>query len=317
MRGIWKLFKASPSTDPDDTDSVVTRAVSLNPTCAISWPSPRHESLHVLGSGATAQVELIEDRWLARRVARKTLSEDADPDQQQRFLDEARRLAALDHPGVPVVFDVGVGPSGQPYCLQRHAAGVTLSQMIRRHFASASPDWPDYLRRLHQIGLRLAEVLVHAHQRGFLHADIKPDNILVGDHGEVFLIDWGMPSRNGRLVGLQQGMIAGTPAYMAPEQAQGEPGRVDARTDIFLLGATLYHGLAGVPPFRAEDFAAVIFQAIEARCPPIALRCSGATAERLQAIAERCMRCEPDERYPDAVAVRRDFEGVSSEESRT
>lgn len=314
MRGIWKLFKASPPTDPGETSSVVIGVISPNPACAISWPTPRHESLHVLGSGGTAQVELVEDRWLARRVARKTLSEDADPDQQQRFLDEARRLAALDHPGVPAVFDVGVDSAGQPYCLQRHVAGITLGKLIRQHFANASPDWPDYLRRLQLVGLRLAEVLAHAHQRGFIHADIKPDNVLVGEFGEVFLIDWGMPSRDGRLEGLPPGMIAGTPAYMAPEQARGEPDRVDARTDIFLVGATLYHGLAGVPPFRAEDFAAVIHQAIEARCPPLNLPHASPAAERLQAITERCMRRSAPERYRDAAALRRDLESMSVEE---
>lgn len=304
MWDVLKLFRDSESNASSARDVAAPASTS-------AWPDPRFLAQRLLGRGATAEVALVMDGWLERAVARKTLSDGADPESQLQFLDEARRLAALDHPSVPVVLDVGVDPEGRPYFLQRRVVGSTLTSHIRQHFASPARDWPAHLRTLHRTCLRVTEALAHAHQRGYLHADIKPDNVMLGDYGEVFLIDWGMPTRGGRLQGLPPGTVAGTLAYMAPEQAAGEPDRVDARTDIFLLGATLYHALSGAPPYRGQDRAEVYRNAREARYAPLALDIPAAAAEPLRRIAERCLQCRPEDRYPDASVLRADLEAMT------
>jgi eukaryotic-like serine/threonine-protein kinase len=250
----------------------------------------RYNLLRYVASGGMGSVWLVEDTVLKRRVALKVLDL-ADPADSLdvRLLREARILAGLEHPGIVPVHDAGTLADGRAFCCMKYVEGQTLAQHI------ATLNLPDRLRLLE----RIAEPLDFAHARGFIHRDLKPDNVMIGDFGEVLVMDWGLakvgvtsleageteiatavqPTQNSlRVTG--QGSVLGTRGYMSPEQARGDI-EVDHRTDIFSLGATLTFMLTGSVPGKL----------------PAA---SGSVPRPLRAICEKAMAADPNARYQSA-----------------
>ena len=162
----------------------------------------------------------------------------------ERFLQEARRLAQLSHPGIVTVHDVGVD-GGQVYIVSDFLEGPDLGRWLEGH----RPSWPESAR----IAAAVADALAHAHARLIVHRDIKPANIIITpDRGPV-LVDFGLGLDEAGADGSELGIISGTPAYMAPEQVAGAAHRIDGRTDIHSLGVVLYEMLCGHLPFRASN----------------------------------------------------------------
>ena len=235
-------------------------------------------------------VWLAEDTVLKRRVALKMLDRTAPADDLDvRLFREARILAGLEHPGIVPVHDAGTLADGRAFCCMKYVEGQTLAQHI------AMLNLPDRLRVLE----RIAEPLDFAHARGFIHRDLKPDNVMIGAFGEVLVMDWGLakvgvtsleawetdiatavqPTQNSlRVTG--QGSVLGTRGYMSPEQARGDI-EVDHRTDIFSLGAILTFMLTGSAPGEL----------------PAA---SGSVPRPLRAICEKAMAADPNARYQSA-----------------
>jgi serine/threonine protein kinase len=250
----------------------------------------RYNLLRYVACGGMGSVWLAEDTVLKRRVALKVLDLAGPADDLDvRLLREARILASLEHPGMVPVHDAGTLADGRAFCCMKYVEGQTLAQHI------ATLNLPDRLRLLE----RIAEPLDFAHARGFIHRDLKPDNVMIGAFGEVLVMDWGLakvgvtsleageteiatavqPTQNSlRVTG--QGSVLGTRGYMSPEQARGDI-EVDHRTDIFSLGAILTFMLTGSAPGEL----------------PAA---SGSVPRPLRAICEKAMAADPNARYQSA-----------------
>jgi serine/threonine-protein kinase len=209
----------------------------------------RHlEQRDLIAEGGTGGVYVCWDGRLERRVAKKILHDDlADDDfERERFVREARLTATLSHPYVIPVHDLAAA-NERPAFSMKCVEGQTLWDRL--------PSSRDELTRpvlgeLLDVFLKVCDAVAYAHSLGVVHCDIKPDNIVVGDYGQVYLMDWGaaITAEDVR----EDGLIAGTPSYMAPEQASGDVARIDARTDVFGLGALLYEIITLQPPYDAE-----------------------------------------------------------------
>jgi formylglycine-generating enzyme required for sulfatase activity len=226
------------TTGPEPAPAADNAAV---PPAAIG----RYRITGTLGRGGFGVVLLAYDDELDRPVAIKVPHRErvSRPEDAAAYLAEARVLAGLDHPHIVPVYDVGRTDEGLPFIVSKFIAGSDLAARLR-----AEP-----LALAEAVGLvaAIAEALHHAHLNGLVHRDIKPGNILLDTAGKPYLTDFGLALREtdfGRTAGL-----AGTPAYMSPEQARGEGHRVDGRSDIFSLGAVFYELLTGRRPFRAEE----------------------------------------------------------------
>ncbi len=240
-------------------------------------PTERYQEERLLGEGGMGCVHEVRDRWLGRSVALKELSaQTVTTDLVRRFLVEALVTANLEHPGIVPVYERGTR-DGRPFYTMRRLPGRTLADAL----ASASSD----AERLALIPVlvKVAEAIGYAHARGVVHRDLKPSNVVLGDFGEVTVIDWGIAKvPDEALLGIaaiaesssdetktQSGALLGTPAYMAPEQAAGRNDDVDARTDVFALGTILYEILSGRGPYERPTVVAVLAAALEASPAPI------------------------------------------------
>ncbi len=206
----------------------------------------RYEVRQTLGTGGFGTVYLGHDTQLDRPVAIKVLhgGPRVPAAQAELFLQEARRLARLSHPGIVTVHDVGLH-EGQVYIVSDYLDGPDLAEWLKHHV----PGWQDAAR----IVAALADALAHAHSRLTVHRDVKPANvILTPDRGPV-LVDFGLGLDEAASSGGELGVVSGTPAYMAPEQVAGVAHRIDGRTDVYSLGVVLYQMLCGRLPFRAND----------------------------------------------------------------
>jgi WD40 repeat protein len=206
-----------------------------------------------LGRGGMGRVVEAQDTRLDRAVAIKQALSD-DDENLARFEREVLITAKLEHPSIVPVHDVGRDPSGRPYYVMRRIDGEPLSSRV-----AAAPDLRARIALVTNV-LAAVDAAAFAHARGVIHRDIKPWNILIGAYGETLLIDWGLarelavadvpsgPSRPSEAALTRAGNALGTPGYMAPEQVSGR--EADARADVYSLGVTLFHVLAGVPPFH-------------------------------------------------------------------
>ncbi len=235
-----------------------TMALDSDDDAPVTIVGGRYEDLGVIGAGGSSVVHRVRDPSLDRTLAMKLASEGLSAGATARFLREARLTASLDHPGVVPVHELGFTDDGRPYFTMREVHGTTLTAKIRAvHAASDAERWGTTddewtLFRLLDALRRVCETIAWAHHRGIVHRDLKPDNVMVGDTGEILVLDWGI----ARTTADAGGGVSGTPAYMAPEQARGEPAT--PRSDVFALGATLLEVLVGVPPRTGTTVEAVL-----------------------------------------------------------
>ena len=256
-----------------------------------------------LGRGGMGVVWEARHATLGQAVAIKLISDPLMSDGlRARFLREARACAGLRHPGVVRVLDAGE-ERGRPYLVMDLLEGESLAARLQR-----GPLAP---AQAVAIASAVAEALEHVHEHGLLHRDLKPDNVLLGAGGPV-LIDFGLARdahvEHERLT--RTGELLGTPEFMAPEQADGQPERVDQRSDVYGLGATLYALLAGGAPFKGRSALEVLRKVLADPPPPLKVD------PGLEAIVRRCLEKDPAARYPRAADLRRDLSAWSAAQLR-
>jgi serine/threonine-protein kinase len=287
----------------------------------------RYQLLHLHAKGGVGRVWLARDQDLGREVALKELLPEraAQPAVLARFLEEARVTGQLEHPGIVPVYELTRhAESRQPFYTMRFLRGRTLGAAIRDYHArrGSGQTGPLELRELLTSLVAVCNAVAYAHSRGVLHRDLKPQNVILGDFGEVMILDWGLAKVRGLAdessqlpveVGdseraeTMQGQVLGTPAYLPPEQAQGRLDRINERSDVYGLGAILYEILTGQAPFPGKDTQSVLARVIhEFPTPPC--RLVAGTPRPLEAICLKALAKRSEERYPSAKALAQDLE---------
>ncbi len=257
-----------------------------------------YEIVRQIGAGGMGEVYLALDKKLDRSVAVKILNEKFAKHESnlQRFIKEAKAASALNHPNILVIHEIGESENSN-YIVSEYIEGETLRDIILK----TSLGLPEIL----EIAAQIANALVAAHTAKIVHRDIKPENVIVRPDGFVKILDFGLAKLvEQKIVGFDdetvkqnetaKGVILGTVNYMSPEQAKGE--QVDARTDIFSFGVTLYEMIAGRTPFAGDSMSETFANLINSEPPPLA-RLADGVPDELQRIVAKTLRKKKDERY--------------------
>ncbi len=281
----------------------------------------RYVERGVIGEGGMGEVRRCHDLRIGRDVALKIrkVGADASPEARARFLREARLQGQLEHPSIVPVYDMGAARDGEWFTMKR-VRGETFAQVLERLATGDEDALARYsLRRLLGLLVQVCNAVAYAHGRGVVHRDLKPSNVMLGDYGEVYVLDWGVAKVLGTsevaledddavptraAAGTLAGSIIGTPGYMAPEQALGEIERIDPRTDVYALGAMLFEICTreALHPLHAVDAAlASTLRGADARASVRAPALE--IPPELDAICVRATAQDPNERYADAGAL--------------
>jgi len=311
--------------------SVVRSGNAASQQTNVSQDGSRFRTIKAHAKGGLGEVFVARDLELGRAVALKEIQARHSNNRfnQDRFVAEAVITGALEHPGIVPVYGLGRYSDGRPYYAMRFIAGTSFQAAINQHYAD-NPDGVgiDYYSRdfkaLLRIFVDVCRAIHYAHEHGVLHRDIKPDNVMLGQYGETMVVDWGLAkvlaSQNlGESAGhdnplLQSiatetmgGAVMGTPAYMSPEQAMGLNDKLDATSDIYSLGATLFTLLSGQRSVEGRSSLEVIENVRSGRLR--SLRVIAPKVPRaLASICSKSLSVNPVDRYADVGAMIEDIE---------
>ena len=319
----------APPTVPDRTETLVPRkrvelATDVTETAPMrNAPArtsgtfgddpERYEQVAEHARGGLGRVVRAVDKRLGRTVAVKELLRH-DGSNEARFMREAMITARLEHPGIVPVHEAGRWPNGDPYYVMKLVEGRTLKELIDERKALR-----ERLALLPHV-IAIADAVGYAHSEGVIHRDLKPSNVIVGEFGETIVVDWGLARDRkrdypepapeqvvyaaGSGVSTVSGKVVGTPAYMSPEQARGEP--VDERADVYAIGTVLYELLAGSPPHHDTTPQATLERVIAGPPRPLSALIPHVPSE-LATIVAKAMARSPDDRYANASLLAEDL----------
>ncbi|MCB9673567.1 MAG: SUMF1/EgtB/PvdO family nonheme iron enzyme [Alphaproteobacteria bacterium] len=324
LRGYGMPVAALPDSHADSTlmvdpEEIANAAVAAGGELDAERAAQRYEDLGFIGRGAFAEVRRVRDKALNRVMAMKVLERRhgvVSVSLRARFVQEAQATAQLQHPAIVPVHELGALPDGRMFFTMEEVRGRTLSAVVDALHRASIDVWSRTgdgwtLRRLVEVFRRVSEAVAYAHSRGVVHRDLKPANVMVGAFGEVRVMDWGIAKILGSALATpvepsdptatRDGLVAGTPAFMAPEQARGEIHRIDRRTDVYALGSMLHYILRNAPPYEGPSSAEVLIQVARAQPADLVGRQDGPLLPpELVRIALKAMEPEPDDRYQDA-----------------
>lgn len=304
-----------PTSEGSDLPTVKLPELPYIPIATGGAPSAEPDAVDfevtgVLGEGGMGRVLLARQRSLRRDVALKVIKSDAArPDIVGALLAEAVVTGSLEHPSIVPVHALGRDAAGRPVLAMKRIEGVSWRDLARDldhpRWASASiaAETEDRLDAHLEIFMAVCNAVHFAHSRGIVHRDIKLDNIMIGGFGEVYVVDWGIATRAASPGGESRGggPILGTPSYMAPEMVKGDPAFIDARTDVYLLGATLHAALTG----RSRHAAATLLEALVSARDSAPFDYGPEVPAELGVICNKATSRDPNDRFQSALELRR------------
>ncbi len=308
-----------PAGEPDSSVS----AGDLLSTLPVK-PQERYRFIRSIGFGGMKGVLLVADADTSREVAMAIMPDFRDRPRSdlERFVREAKLTARLEHPNIVPVHDIGIDESGSPYFTMKYLHGQSLSSVLRKVLRGDSTAVARYGQmRLLQILIRICNAIEFAHSQGICHLDLKPENVNLGDYGEVLVLDWGLarsvrPVSEGGLLspndpesGIDQ-RVKGTPGYMAPEQVRpSKEFPVGFRSDIYALGGILYAMLSLSNPLARLPMEEVFRRTVSGEIPlPSEVAPEGRyVPAALEAICRKAMAPNPADRYATVAEMREDI----------
>jgi serine/threonine-protein kinase len=273
---------------------------------------PRYVDIGEINRGGMGSVRLVRDTTLLREVAMKLLTPELATQEPyvEQFIEEAQITAQMDHPNIVPVHDLGVDANGTAYFTMKAVRGHSMYYWLAD--GHRPPGSSERLSEGLEIFLKVCDAVSFAHSRGVIHRDLKSDNVMVGEFGAVYVVDWGLALlvRRGvetitRRRPSEGSSPLGTVAYMSPEAARGEADTCDERTDVFGLGTILYEIVTGVPPYRGGDSESLIERARIGAYTPLEEALDGVGVSRkLLRIVRKAMSVSRDDRYATAAELK-------------
>lgn len=311
---------------PDDTNRTPVRVIETIPVAgahgvtpaevrAQGIPTPAHLRIFAeLARGGMGRIHPATDRNLLRHVALKRLDPSlaGQPFYRDGFIAEAQITGQLEHPNIVPVHELAMDEKGVPYFTMKLVQGIPFNRWL------ADPSRPlgstERLEEGLEIFTKICDAVAYAHHRGVIHRDLKPENIMVASFGQIYVMDWGLSRltltrpASGSLAQMEAHGPVGTPGYMAPEQARGNPDQMDERSDVFGLGAVLYEIVSGTTPFGDErDIDRLIAQTQAGAVIPIDAAVAGiGVSRRLREIVARATAPRPQDRQQSVVELQHD-----------
>ena len=289
------------------------------PLCdEIAEASERYENGEALGEGGMKNIRDSLDKLTGRHVAMAKLKGSHDPEIMESFFKEARLTARLEHPNIVPLYDMGYDEKGEPFFVMKKLGGRNLTDLIAE-FAKEK-DYKSLMPRIIDIMMKVCDAMSYAHSRGVIHLDLKPDNIRIGDFGEVLICDWGLAKTLGDAdydleddllpenfnTATLSGVVKGSPGYMAPEQVDKKKGDKDQRTDVYALGAILYEMLCFEVPNKGETVRESLLMTVngEHKKPS---QVFASVPVSLEAISLKALALKADDRYHTVQELRDDL----------
>ncbi len=279
-------------------------------------PVPKHLLIYrELARGGMGRIHPATDRNLLRHVALKRLDKSlaSHPFYRDGFIAEAQITGQLEHPNIVPVHELAISDNGIPYFTMKLVQGIPFNRWL------ADPSRPvgstDRIEHGLEILTKVCDAVAYAHHRGVIHRDLKPENIMVAAFGQVYVMDWGLSRltmtrpASGSNAQMEAPGPVGTPGYMAPEQARGNPDEMDERSDVFGIGAILYEIVSGTTPFGSDvDPDVAIPKASRGEVVPIDAALQGVgVSKRLRDIVTRATMADPSKRYAKVVDLQKDI----------
>jgi eukaryotic-like serine/threonine-protein kinase len=307
----------------------------------------KYEIGNTIARGGMGAVLNARELTIQRNVAMKVMLDGNAPDEVMRFVSEAKVTGQLEHPNIVPVHELGVDEKEQVFYTMKYVRGITLRKVLDLLFEGQKSTLEKYpLAQLLTVFQKVCDAIAFAHSKGVIHRDLKPDNFMIGDYGEVLVMDWGLakvldPTLNQAAAGYdgksmirtgvreelaavekQSGNVMGTPQYMAPEQAYGAHDQLDIRTDVYALGAILHHLLTLRPPIEGDDPQEVLRKAAHGEWEPARKTTAGKTRlphlpggkvpDALSAVAQKAMANKASDRYQNVPDFQADIEAYQN-----
>ena len=307
----------------------------------------KYEVGNVIAQAGQGAVLNARELTIERNVAMKVMLQSEDADDVKRFISEAKVTGQLEHPNIVPVHELGVDEKEQVFYTMKFVKGITLRKVLDLLFEGDQETVAKYpLAQLLTVFQKVCDAIAFAHAKGVIHRDLKPENFMIGDYGEVLVMDWGLakvldPTRNAAAAGddgrsiirtglraelaaaeKESGNVMGTPQYMAPEQAYGAHDQLDIRTDVYALGAILHHLLTLRPPIEGEDPQEVLRKAAHGefesarhatmggkRLPHLP---GGKVPDALSAVGKKAMANKAGDRYPSVPDFQAEIEAYQN-----